>query len=48
MKVIIEYEVDNSLWGDEEDLQAMTDEELAELFAEDPIDMIHNATWRFE
>jgi len=37
MKVIIEYTVDESLWGDAADFMKMSDEEKIEIFLEDPI-----------
>ena len=48
MKVILEYTVDESLWGDAQDFMEMSDEEKIEIFLEDPIELIHGAVWRFE
>ena len=48
MKVIIEYTVDESLWGDAEDFIGMSDEEKIDIFMEDPIELINGAVWRFE
>ncbi len=48
MKIHLEYTVDESVWGSAEDFQKMTDEEKIEIFLEDPIELIHKATWSFD
>ena len=46
MKVIIECDVDNSVWGDADTLMGKTDAELIEAFLENPHDLIiEGANW---
>lgn len=48
MKVFIEYEIDESIWGDEKDMKSLTDEQLINVFMGDPIEILGNAVWSFD
>ena len=48
MKVIIEYTVDESLWGPVTDLMKLSVQERIKVFMEDPLELINGAVWRFE